>query len=113
MVNDNSIPKGMKGVLEEHGINTERMIADDMRTVLSFYDDFANEKTIVEKLVTDKGHKCVFLAKVSSVQMTSSKFSFSTKTAFANSNRSPCLVHESFGSTSYHEKSILIFVCSV
>ena len=57
----------MKAVLEERGINTERMKADDMRTVLSFHDDFANEKTnektIVKKLITDKDHKCLYLPK--------------------------------------------------
>lgn len=51
MVDDSGIPKGMKAVLEERGINTERMKADDMRTV------------IVEKLITDKGHKCLYLPK--------------------------------------------------
>ena len=67
MVNDSGVPKGMKTVLEEWGINTERMKADDMRTVLAFHDDFANEKTIVEKLIADKGHKCLFLPKKSIV----------------------------------------------
>ena len=59
MVDDNGIPKGMKAILEECGINTERMKADDMRTVLSFHENFANEKTIVEKLIIGKGHKCL------------------------------------------------------
>ena len=63
MVDDDGVPKGMKAVLEECGVNTEQMRADDMRTVLSFHDDFFNEKTIVEKLITDKGHKCLYLPK--------------------------------------------------
>ena len=48
MVFDDGTPKGMKRVLEERGINTSRMLADDMRIVLSFHDDFRNEETIVE-----------------------------------------------------------------
>ena len=63
MVNDDGVPKGMKVILEEQCINTERMKADDMRTILSFHDDIANEKRIVEKLIADKGHKCLFLPK--------------------------------------------------
>ena len=63
MVNDEGILKGMKAILEERGINTSRMKADDMRTVLSFHDDFVNEKTIVEHFITDKSHTCLFLPK--------------------------------------------------
>ena len=48
MVFDDGTPKGMRRVLEERGINTSRMVAGDMRTVLSFHADFQNEKTIVE-----------------------------------------------------------------
>ena len=46
-------------LLEEHGINTERMKADDMQTVLSFHKDLINESTMVVKVITEKGHKCV------------------------------------------------------
>lgn len=63
LVRDDGVPKGMKAVLEERGVNTERMKANDMRTVLSFHDDFISEKTMVEKIVTEKGHKCVYLPK--------------------------------------------------
>ena len=55
LVDDKGVPKGMK-ILEEHGINTSRMKADDMRTVLSFHDDFQNEKTPVEQFIIEKGH---------------------------------------------------------
>ena len=63
MLNDAGIPKGMKAILEERGINTSRMKADDMRAVLSFHDDFVNEKTIVEHFITDKSHTGLFLPK--------------------------------------------------
>ena len=43
MVRDNGVVKGLKAVLDEQGINTEGMKGDDMRTVLSFHDDFVNE----------------------------------------------------------------------
>ena len=45
---DDGTPKGMRKVLEERGINTSCMLADNMRIVLSFHEDFRNEKTIVE-----------------------------------------------------------------
>ena len=51
----------MKQILEERGINTSSMKADDMRTVLSFHEDFQSEKTLVEKLVTNKGLKCLYI----------------------------------------------------
>ena len=63
MVRDDGVAKGMKAVLEERGVNTERMKAEDMRMVLSFHDDFVKEKTMVEKLITEKGHRCVYLPK--------------------------------------------------
>ena len=49
MVDDNSVPKGMRRVLEERGINIAWMIADDMRVVLTNHSDFLEEKTMVER----------------------------------------------------------------
>ena len=63
MVLADGTPKGMKMILEERGINTSSMKADDMRTVLSFHEDFRTEKTLVEKFLSDEGHKVVFLPK--------------------------------------------------
>ena len=40
MVKEDGTPKGMKMVLEERGINTRRMNADDMHVILSYHDDF-------------------------------------------------------------------------
>ena len=45
LVDDNGVPKGMRKVLEERGINTVRMNALDMRIVLSNHDDFKREQT--------------------------------------------------------------------
>ena len=63
MVDENGVPKGMRKVLEERGINTVRMNADDMRVVLSNHEDFRTEKTIVEHYLTDLGHLVVFIPK--------------------------------------------------
>ena len=63
LVDDDGVPKGLKKILEERGINTSRMKGDDMRTVISFHDDFRDEKTLVEHFITEKGHKCLFLPK--------------------------------------------------
>ena len=61
MTMDDGTPKGMKMILEERGINTSSMKADDMKIVLSFHDDFRTEKTLVEKFLIDEGHKVIFL----------------------------------------------------
>ena len=34
-----------------------------MRTVLSFHDDFQNEKTLMEQLIIERGHKHLFIPK--------------------------------------------------
>ena len=63
MIFDDGTPKGMKRVLEERGINTSRMVGEDMRTVLSWHDDFKNEKTIVEHYLNGRGHIVLFIPK--------------------------------------------------
>lgn len=50
----------MKQVLEERGINTSTLKADDMRTILSYHHDFATEKTKIEQR---EGLKAIFLPK--------------------------------------------------
>ena len=47
MVNPDGMAKGLRTILQEKGINMATMKADDMRTVLSFHDDFLNENTII------------------------------------------------------------------
>ena len=34
------------------------MVCVNMRTVLSFHDDFQNENTLVEHFIIERGHKC-------------------------------------------------------
>ena len=63
MVNDNGSAKGLRTILRERGINTINMKADDMRTVLSFHEDFQKENTIVEHYLKGRGHKAFFLPK--------------------------------------------------
>ena len=57
------IPKGMRQVLQERGIDTSRMGADQMRKTLADMEDFKNEKSLVEHYLTGKGHIVVFLPK--------------------------------------------------
>ena len=57
------IPKGMKIVLEERGINTKGMNADRMREILRSHPDFKNEKNRIERLLTEHGHIAYFLPK--------------------------------------------------
>ncbi len=55
--------KGMRQVLEERGVNTKGMKADKMREVLGEMSDFKYEKTKVEKLVSSRGHRAMFVPK--------------------------------------------------
>lgn len=57
------VPKGMRQVLKERGINTKQMEAEDMHTVLSNHKDFRTEKTVVESFPVDRGQKVSFLPK--------------------------------------------------
>ena len=57
------IPKGMRVILQERGINPQTLNADQMRTILSQHDDFRNEKSRVEQFLDSKGHTTIFLPK--------------------------------------------------
>lgn len=57
------IPKGMKRVLQERGIDTTGMNADKMREVLGNHYDFKNEKSMLEHFLVEKGHIPIFLPK--------------------------------------------------
>lgn len=63
LVDSNGVPKGMKKVLEERGINTTTLKANDMREILANHSDFASEKTMVEHLLESEGLKGTFLPK--------------------------------------------------
>ena len=56
-------PKGMKLVLEERGIDTDRMRAADMRLVLGSHEDFKFEKTALEYLLRDNDQRMLFIPK--------------------------------------------------
>ena len=60
MVNPDGTAKGLRTILAGRGINTVRMKADDMRTVLSNHDDFVNEKMTVEHYIESRGHVAAF-----------------------------------------------------
>ena len=58
------VPKGMRVVLEERGISTHHMVADQIREVLNSHPDFKNEKSMIERfLVEEKGHIMYMLPK--------------------------------------------------
>lgn len=61
LVDEFGVPKGMKRVLEERGINTSQMLAADMRVVLANHDDFQSKKTVVENFMEKEGLKVLFL----------------------------------------------------
>lgn len=57
------IPKGIRQVLEEQGINTSTLNAKQMREILRNHDDFKNEKPRVISYLESKGHTVLFLPK--------------------------------------------------
>ncbi len=57
------VPKGMKLVLEERGIDTKGMISDSMAAVLSQHSDFKYEKPVVQRKIESRGHLCFFSPK--------------------------------------------------
>jgi len=53
----------MKRILEERGINTATIKADDMRAISANHEDFLNEKMVVERFLLDRGDKIHFIPK--------------------------------------------------
>ena len=47
MVDSNGVPKGLKLVLEERGVDTTHMVREDMVKVLSEFQDFREERPAV------------------------------------------------------------------
>ena len=63
MVHPDGRAKGLKTILQERGINSSTLKADDMRTILSNHDDFLNKKTEVEHYIENRGFQCFLLPK--------------------------------------------------
>ena len=55
------IPKGLRRVLEERGINTSSLTGPQMKKILSNHDDFKNEKPKVITFLSQRGHTALFL----------------------------------------------------
>ena len=64
-INDSrGVPKGLRMILEERGVNTHKMKAEQMREVLGSHPDFKYEKSRIERLLTeDHGHIVYMLPK--------------------------------------------------
>ena len=60
---NDGLPKGMKIVLEERGIDTTGMRAAYMRLVLGHHADFKFEKTALEHFMQEKGQRAIYLPK--------------------------------------------------
>lgn len=57
------VPKGLRVVLEERGVDTRGMNGEKMREVLGSHPDFKNEKSRVERFLMDKQHIVYLLPK--------------------------------------------------
>lgn len=59
-----AVPKGLRVVLEERGVNTHGMNVDQMKEILGSRPDFKNEKSLVESFqMEEKQHIAYFLLK--------------------------------------------------
>ena len=63
MVDACGIPKGMKIILEERGIDTRGMKAKDMRELLKSFPDFKRLSTIFDTYIQQRGHICIYYPK--------------------------------------------------
>ena len=57
------VAKGMKMVLEERGVSTTGKTGDWMRKTLGEHSDFKDEKSMIERMLIEKGHIPCFLPK--------------------------------------------------
>ena len=55
------IPKGMRRVLEERGVDTRGMKAEKMREVLGSHPDFKNEKSSIERFLGEEKKHIVYM----------------------------------------------------
>ena len=63
LVDSNGVPKGMRQVLIERGVDVRGMKAPDMRRVLREMPDFKYERSKVEKYLCGRGHRAIFIPK--------------------------------------------------
>ena len=63
LVLNNGTPKGLRLVLEERGVDVGGMKKDEMVSILSEHPDFKEQKTILEELIGEKGHVCLYCPK--------------------------------------------------
>lgn len=59
----NGVPKGLRVVLEERGINTSSLNGEEMREILASHPDFKYEKSRIERFLSDRGHIVYLLPK--------------------------------------------------
>lgn len=63
MVDDDGEPKGLRRVLIERKVDITNTNKAQMIENLSSHPDFANEKSIIENYIVNRGHSCMFSPK--------------------------------------------------
>lgn len=67
MVNHAGVPKGLRQVLQERGVDTRKVKKKELVARLQQFDDFRCELNRVQRyLIKDLGHRCISLPKVNS-----------------------------------------------
>ena len=62
-MNNHGVPKGMKQMLLQRGVNVHGMMASEMKETLGSHDDFAKQLSKEELFLHSKGHAAYFLPK--------------------------------------------------
>lgn len=70
MVDKDGLPKGLRAVLRERGLwgngqdaSGKPLDVKAMRAIMAAQPDFLAERPILQKMVEDAGHECIFLPK--------------------------------------------------
>ena len=63
MVLDDGRAKGLRIVLQERGVAVDGKNRPELEAILKEHDDFKNEKSMVERFISSRGHECLFLPK--------------------------------------------------
>lgn len=63
MVDKHGMPRGLRAVLTERSLFREGMVKEEMVEVLSAQPDFANQPTLIEEFLSNRGHTAIFLPK--------------------------------------------------
>lgn len=63
MATEDGKQKGLRKILQERGVDTARMLKDQMVTIIKSHPDFRDQRPWLEELCKKAGHSIIFLPK--------------------------------------------------